>query len=83
MEQVLYWLAGALGVPLVDWLKGRLGWEGRLAMLLTALVSALLALAALFLSQELRLQDFSWANLAAVFGQVLAAATIAYKLLSE
>ena len=81
MEQVLYWLAGGLGVPLIQWLKGSLGVRGAGAVWLTAAVSVLLALGALFVSRRATLADFSTANLVAVFGQVLAAATLAYKLL--
>lgn len=81
MEQALYWLTGALGVPLVNWLKARLGLQGRAAMWLTAAVAALLGLAALLLSRELRLATLQPEALLAAFGQVLAAATLAYKLL--
>jgi hypothetical protein len=81
MEQVLYWLVGGLGVPLIQWLKGSLGVRGAGAVWLTAAVSVFLALGALFLSRRVSPADFSAANLVAVFGQVLAAATLAYKLL--
>lgn len=81
MEQVLYWLVGAVGMPLIQVLKEALGWQGAKALLLTVGVAVLLAVAALFISQELALGDLSWGSLAAVFGQVFAAATLAYKLL--
>ena len=81
MEQLLYWLVGMIGMPLITWLKELIGIEGKWAMALTALVATVLACAALFISKSMELTDFTWANLAAVFGQVLAAATLAYKLL--
>ncbi|HKJ26666.1 MAG TPA: hypothetical protein VJ965_03425 [Anaerolineales bacterium] len=82
MEQALYWLAGAIGVPVIDWLKAQFGLSGKAAVWLTLAVSAVLAAAALFLSQELSLADFTPENLLAALGQVLAAATLAYKLLT-
>jgi hypothetical protein len=83
MEQLLYSLVGAIGVPLIQWLKGELGASGRSAVWLTVAVATLLAVVALLVSRELALADFTLANLVAVFGQVLAAATLAYKLLLD
>jgi len=81
MEQLLYWLAGGLGVPLIQWLKKTFGLSGTLALWVMLGVSILLAVAALFITRQLSLDDFTPANLLAVFGQVVAAATVAYKLL--
>ncbi len=81
MEQALYWLVGGLGVPLIQWIKARTGWSGQQAVWLTVAVSAALGIAALFASHQLALADFTPSNLFAVIGQVLAAATLAYKLL--
>lgn len=83
MEQVLYWLAGALGVPLINLLKRLLGLSGKAALGLTALVAAILAVLALLINQELDLAALTLENLPSVFGQVLAAATLAYKLLNS
>lgn len=84
MEQALYWLTGALGVPLVNWLKVRLGLQGRAAMWLTAAVAAVLGLAAALLSRQLAGSSLlEPEGLLAAFGQVLAAATLAYKLLTQ
>ncbi|MCL4257682.1 MAG: hypothetical protein KJZ53_04025 [Anaerolineales bacterium] len=83
MEQALYWLTGALGVPVVNWLKARYGLQGRAAMWLTTAVAALLGLAAALLSRELTPGSLQPEGLLAAFGQVLAAATLAYKLLAE
>jgi hypothetical protein len=81
MEQAVYWLVGGIGVPLIQWLKDVFGLEGKGALWLTVGVSVLLAVAALLISQELSVNDFTPENLLAVFGQVLAAATLAYKFL--
>jgi hypothetical protein len=81
MEQAIYWLVGGIGVPLIQWLKGALSLDGEKAMWLTLGVSILLAVAALFISQEFSVNDFSPENLLVVLGQVLAAATLVYKFL--
>jgi hypothetical protein len=83
MEQAIYWLVGALGVPLINWLKERFGLAGKAAVWLSLVVSVVLGAAALLLSQELSWADFTPENLLGVVGQVLAAATLVYKLLSE
>jgi hypothetical protein len=83
MENALSWLVGFVGVPLVNFVKMKFGLEGKMAMLLVVVVSVLLALASLFVSKEMELADFSLANFFAAFGQVLAAATMAYKLLQS
>ena len=81
MEQAIYWLVGAVGMPLINWLKNRFKLAEQAAIWLTLLVSILLAAAALLLSQELSWTDFNGENMLAALGQVLAAATLAYKLL--
>lgn len=81
MEQALYWLAGAIGVPLIQWLKNQLGIEGKAALWLTVGVSVLVAVGALFISDGF--EDLTPASVFAVFGQVLSAATLAYKFLMK
>lgn len=83
LEQSIHWLVGALGVPLINWLKRAFGLSGRAAMWLTLAVSLLLGTASLFLSRELAWADFTPENLLAVVGQVLAAATLTYNLLRQ
>lgn len=83
MEQILYWLAGGLGVPLVNALKRAFGLEGKAAVWLTAAVAAALGLAATLLGRQFNLAELSPEQLFAAFGQVLAAATLAYKLLAK
>lgn len=81
MEQALYWLVGAVGSPLIQWLKEHFGLEGKAAVWLTLAVSTLLAVLALLLCGELNAAEFSPENLLAGLGQILSAATLAYKLL--
>jgi hypothetical protein len=83
MEQILFWLAGGLGVPMVNALKSLLGLEGKAAMWLTAPVAALLGCAAVLLTKGFSLSSLTPEQLFAAFGQVLAAATLAYKLLAS
>ena len=83
MEQAVIWIVGAVGVPLVNWLKKALGLEGKKAVTLTIVMAFVLGAVALFING-----DFVWAaptfeTVASVFGQVLAAATIAYKYLGK
>lgn len=81
MEQAIYWLVGGIGVPLIQWIKTRFGLAGQGAVWLTVGVAIVLAAMALFLSETLALNDFNPENLLAAFGQIVAAATLAYKLL--
>ncbi|MCB2178541.1 hypothetical protein KQH61_03910 [bacterium] len=81
MEQAIYWLTGALGMPFINWLKKQWHLEGKSAMWLTLAVSVVLGAVALLLEDELSWANFNPENLLAVVGQVLAAATLAYNLL--
>jgi hypothetical protein len=83
MEQALYWLVGAIGSPLIQWIKGKFGLEGKAAMWLTLAVSTILAAAALALCGEIGAAAFTPENLLAVMAQILSAATLAYKLLGN
>jgi hypothetical protein len=83
MEQALYWLVGAVGSPLIQWLKGMFELEGKAAMWLTLAVSTVLAAAALALTGEFGAAAFTPENLLTVLAQILSAATLAYKLLGN
>lgn len=83
MEQLIFWLTGAIGVPVVNALKARFGAQGKSAVWLTAAVAAALALGAVAAGQTAQWTEFGPEQLFAAFGQVLAAATLAYKLLSK
>jgi hypothetical protein len=82
-NQLIYWLTGALGVPLINGLKGFFGLQGKAALWLTVGVAALLGLAASLLDGQLGAESVQPQRILAAFGQVLAAATLAYKLLAE
>ena len=79
MEELIPWVVGAIGVPLVGLLKNRLGWDGKKALWLTAGVSVGLAVGVLLYSGDLTTAEISWANVAGVFGVVFSAATLVYK----
>ena len=81
MEQSLYWLAGAIGVPVIQWIKKTMKIEGQAALWLTIGVSLILAVASIFINNEISPGNLSPENILGVFGQVLAAATLAYKFL--
>ena len=83
MEQIIFWLAGAFGVPLVNALKAFFGAEGKNAVWLTMAVAAVIALVAVVAAEAAQWTQFGPEQLFAAFGQVLAAATLAYKLLSK
>lgn len=82
MEQIVFWLAGGLGVPLVNALKGWFGLQGKAAMWLTAAVAAVLGGAAVLLTKNFSFAELQPDQFFAAFGQVLAAATLAYRLLA-
>jgi hypothetical protein len=83
MEQILYWLVGGLGVPLVNGLKELFAIEGKGAVWLTAGVAALLAALAVGITGAANWTSFTPEEVFAAFGQVLAAATLAYKLMAK
>jgi hypothetical protein len=82
-DQLLYWLTGVLGVPLINAAKSLFGLQGRAAMWLTVAVAALLGLAACLLERQVGAASLEPQSILAAFGQVLAAATLAYKLLAQ
>jgi hypothetical protein len=81
IEQAIYWLTGAVGAPLIDWLKRRLGLSGPRALWLTVGMSIALAAAALALNGALAPAVLTPEMALQAFAQVIAAATLAYKLL--
>ena len=82
MEQAVHWLVGALGVPLINWLKRQFGLSGKPAVWLTLAVSTVLGALSLLLTARLNWSALTPEELLSALGQVLAAATLAYKLLS-
>ena len=63
---------------IIDVIKERLGWEDMRAKFLAAAVSFVLAAGALFVTGELKLVDFTFNNLPAVFAPLYALSEIVY-----
>ncbi len=72
---------GLLGVPFVDWVKGKLSISEGKALLIAGAVAAVLAVVQLFAAGQLGGADFSLDNLASTFALVFSSATIFYKAL--
>lgn len=83
LETILPFLIGALGVPVIGWLKGQFALEGKAAVWLAGVVAVLLAVASLALAGQLGGEAFLIDNLPATFGAVFSASQLAYKLLSK
>lgn len=84
-QDVLYYVVpiaiGFLGVPLTQFLKGKLGIDGKYALLLTYVVAGLLAVTQLVLMKQLDIGNITPETLPATFGLVFATATAYYKFL--
>lgn len=82
---IFEWVIGVvlilLGAPLTQVIKVKLGWSNKLALLLTAVVATVIAVAELVLTQALDFQSFTLENFPYAFGVVFSAATIYYQLL--
>ena len=74
-------LLGLLGVPFVDWIKGKLGVEDGKALLIAGALAAVLGTLQLVIAGQLGIADFSLDNLAYTFGVIFAAADVFFKLL--
>ena len=72
-----------LGSPLIGWLKSKLGWEDRWAVLLAGGVATVLAFAELFIAGSLTLEMFTLANFGVAFSAVYAAAQVWFGLFKE
>ena len=77
-QDVLSLLAGAVGVPVINFLKGKLNLSGNAALALSLVVSVALAIAAISASGE-----FSPDGLFAIGAQVFAASQIVYRLINS
>ena len=74
-------LLGMLGVPLVDWLKAKLGWSNGKVVLLVGLVAGVLAALELFIGGQLGFEDFNMDQLAYSLAAIFLAAQVWYKFL--
>ena len=75
-------VAGFIGMPFFDFVKKKLGLENMTAMFFVAGLSALVGVAALFVTGEVGLTDFTIENMPEAFGLVFAAASFLYKKLN-
>lgn len=73
-------LTGILGMPLIQYLKTKLGWSSTKARLLAAAVAALLAIIDQSLAGQLSLSTVVLDNFYEVFTSVFAVATLVYGL---
>lgn len=78
---VITLLIGVLGSGLTEYLKNKLGWDEKAAVVLTGVVAAVLGALQVFLSGAFGFGDLTWETLPALFGLIFTAATIYYKLL--
>lgn len=72
---------GAIGVPVLDFIKKQLGWDGQKAILLVYALSAVIAVGALFVTGSFA--PFDSARLLEYFGLIVTTATLVYKLLNK
>ena len=74
-------LLGLIGVPFVDWVKGKLAVSDGKALLIAGAVAAVLGAAQLVVAGQLGVADFSLDSLAATFGLIYASANIFFQVL--
>lgn len=72
---------GLAGAPIVQLFKNWFKWEDKAALALTGLVSAVLAVAELFLSGKLNIVTITPATFPGLFFMVFTLATVYYQLL--
>lgn len=78
---VISLIGGILGMPLISWLKGKLGLDSTSALAIAAAVSGLIAFVVLFATGQLTAMSFTWENLPAVFALVFSTATLVYNMI--
>ncbi|MHC4073508.1 MAG: hypothetical protein ACYSUC_11565 [Planctomycetota bacterium] len=76
-------ILGAIDVPLIDWLKNKLGLSGMAAMLLAYVASFVIAAVALFASGQLGYADLNLANLFTVAAVMISTSQLVYKQLNK
>lgn len=74
-------IIGVLGSGVTEYLKNKLGWDEKAAVILTGVIAAVLGALQVLLSGEFGFGDLTWENLPALFGLIFTAATLYYKLL--
>lgn len=76
---ILSVLLGGLGKPLVDAIKGWLGWEDKKALALSFAVAVVLAVLHAFVVGILKWGDFTVESVIAAIGSIYATANILYR----
>lgn len=72
---------GVLGSGVTEYLKNKLGWDEKAAVVLTGVIAAILGALQIFLSGAFNFSDLTWEALPALFGLIFTASTLYYKLL--
>jgi hypothetical protein len=75
-------ILGAIDVPLIDWLKNKLGLGGMAAMSLAYVASFVIAAVALFASGQLGYADLTLANLFTVAAVMISTSQFVYRKLN-
>lgn len=85
VHTILVWLitiaTGFVGIPIVQFIKNRLGWDDNWARLLTGTIAVLFTLAELFITGQLAWADLTMTNFVWVFTTVYAIASTFYGVL--
>jgi uncharacterized membrane protein YuzA (DUF378 family) len=74
-------VSGAIGVPVLDFIKKALGWDGQKALLLVYALAAVIAVGALAATGSFN--PFDSARLLEYFGLIVTTATFVYKLFNK
>lgn len=80
---VLGLLIAALGSPITQFLKNKLGWSEKAGVMVTIVVAGVVALLEIFLSGQLNLGDLTLETFPQVFFMVFSIASIYYGLLKS
>jgi hypothetical protein len=78
---VISLIGGILGMPLISWLKGKLGLDETSALAIAVAVSGVIAIVVLLVTGQLTTLDFTWENLPGVLALVWSTATLVYNML--
>ena len=79
VEWIYPFIFGGGVVPVINWLKSRLGVEGRNALALAAAVSFVAALMSHWLAGELLPGTVTWSNIGAVFLTLFYSSQVLYR----
>ena len=81
MLLIISLIGGILGMPLISWLKGKLGLDETSALAIAVAVSGVIAVVVLLVTGQLAALDFTWENLPAVMGLVWSTSTVVYNMI--